>query len=119
METNTGNGGMTQAGCDVLYANVDVIQTVTPTTGQTVVMTNDNKNGTLILTPAGTLATLTITFPTDGNSRVGQIRRFASTSIITALTINGAVILNSIVAIAVNECFSYQKVSANTWVRLI
>lgn len=100
-------------------AIVPVVQNAAPTAGQTVVMTDDANDGTLVLTPAGVLATLTVTLPSEANSRIGQIRRLASRQAITALTLNGATtILNGATALLLNDCFSYQKVAANTWVRL-
>ena len=63
-----------------------VQQFAAPTTGQTVtVATGDSW---LVLTPAGTLATLTVTLPTDRTD--GEIVRVSSSQIITALTVSGA-----------------------------
>lgn len=63
-----------------------VQQFAVPTTGQTVtVATGDTW---LIVTPAGTLAALTITLPTDRTD--GEIVRVSCSQIITSLTVGGA-----------------------------
>lgn len=94
------------------------VQTATPTTGQTVQVTDDGLDTTLRLTPAGGLATLTVTLPTNANSRIGQIVRVTSSQAVAALTVNGATVLNAVAALVANECFGFQKLAANTWVRL-
>lgn len=63
---------------------VDAVQKVTPTTGQAVAAIAR----TLILTPAGTLATLTVNFPT--NPVDGQEFWIRSNQILTALTMVAA-----------------------------
>lgn len=45
-------------------------QTAAPLTGSTVVMTDDAFDRNLVLNPAGTLAVLTVTLPTEANSRL-------------------------------------------------
>lgn len=63
-----------------------VQQFAVPTTGQTVtVATGDSW---LIITPAGTLATLTISLPTDRTD--GEYVLINTTQTLTALTISGA-----------------------------
>lgn len=91
-------------------------QTVVPTDGQTVQMTNDNTSGTLWLTPSGSLSALTINFPSDANSDIGQYRRFACSKAITTLTLAGGTILNPTTTMNLNDCFCYEKVAANTWI---
>lgn len=93
-------------------------QTASPATGATVVMNANSIDGLLFLTPAGTLATLTVTLPTDGSSRLGQIRRLSSTQELTALTVNGATVLNSPTTLTANNTVGFQKVSAGTWMRI-
>ena len=63
-----------------------VQQFAAPTTGQTVTVTTGDT--WLLITPAGTLATLTVTLPTDRTD--GQIVRVISSQILTALTVGGA-----------------------------
>ncbi len=95
------------------------VQNASPTNGQTVVMIDDDKDRTLSLTPAGSLATLTVTFPSDANSRDGQIAIIASTHDITVLDVTpGVTVLGFVPSLSSNDAFAYQKTSANTWVRL-
>jgi hypothetical protein len=95
-----------------------VVQNAAPTTGATVVI-NDNASDTLlVLDPAGTLATLTVTLPSEANSRIKQVVRIASTRIITAITINGATtIIGAPVGLALGDNLAFQKIKANTWSR--
>lgn len=95
------------------------VQAASPTAGQTVVCTADSKHRTLWLTPAGTLATLTVTLPANATSALGQIQRIASNQIVTLLTIDGAAsILGVPTTIGIGETISLQKVAANTWVTI-
>lgn len=73
---------------------------------------------TIALTPAGTLATGTVVFPTDAHSRLGQRLTIVSTQIITALTVtstnltlNGA----AITALAANVPVTWEKTGAAIW----
>lgn len=71
-------------------------QNSAPVTGADVAV-NDNDNDThLILTPAGTLATLTITLPAKANLRDKQTVLVTSTQVLTALTVaaNGVSAVN-------------------------
>lgn len=116
---------MTQAMLD-LYSvvqqlntgNLRVVQPVTPISGQTVQMTDNSTDGTLFLTPAVTLATLTILFPSDANSVLGEIRFVGTTQGISSLTMGGANVLNVFTSMNANDCFGFQKVAANTWIFL-
>lgn len=109
---------MTAAAQAVAWEFVD---TVTPVTGDTVVMRDTNEDGVLRLTPAGLLATLTINFPSDANSRIGQIRRIAANKAISLLSLGqiggGFVVINGITSMVLGDEVSYQKVAANTWQR--
>ena len=93
---------------------------VVSTTGQTVVLTDTAKNNTLYITPAGTLAALTVTLPTNGNSNIGQTVTIFSTQIITSLTISGAgaTVQGNVTTLAANAFVSFRKVAANTWARV-
>lgn len=95
-------------------------QTASPTTGQTVVMNDNSIDGLLYLTPAGTLATLTVTLPTNANSRLGQTRRLSTTQDLTALTVNvaGGTVVNSPTTLLANSTVAFQKVATNTWMRI-
>lgn len=96
------------------------VQTVTPTTGQTVSMTDNAVDNTLYLTPAGTLAALTVNLPSNANSRIGQVERIFTTQQITALTVaNATTILGNPTTLNVNESVSFQKMAANTWAAVV
>jgi hypothetical protein len=100
-----------------LVSNFDANQSASPTTGQTVTLTNSNLDGSAAITPAGTLAALTITLPTEGSSRINQARDIWISQAITALTINGAVtIVGNITASVANVWITAKKVAANTWI---
>jgi hypothetical protein len=86
-----------------------------PTTGFSIQVANGVT--ALLLNPAGTLASGTITFPTTPID--GQTLRIASSQIITALTLSapaGQTILGPITTIAANGHASWQYVAAiQTW----
>lgn len=67
-------------------------QIVTPLTGTTVVVSSDS--AVLIVKPAGTIAALTITMPT--NPVDGQLVVLTFTDAVTSLTINGGTVLNAL-----------------------
>lgn len=101
-------------------AGVPLIISSTPTTGQTVNFANSPVDQTIYATPAGTLASLTLTLPSDATSQPGQICRFFTSQALTVLTVNGAVtIRNAPVSSVINDCCTFQKVAANTWIRLL
>lgn len=95
-----------------------VLQTVTPTNGQTVQMLDNGVDGTLFLTPAAPLATLTINFPPapPANSRLLQVRFIATTQSIATLTLTGATIMGSITSMNSNDCFFFQQVTPGGWI---
>lgn len=95
-----------------------------PTTGGTVAV---NANTTsVILDPAGTLATLTVTLPAATALTDGQRLRLASSQTITALTItagSGTTIAQNPTALTVSTTGSYgyefvYVASATKWIRL-
>lgn len=112
--------GITQSQLDsALTAARIQTQTATPTTGQTVVITDDSSDRLVVINPAGSLATLTITLPSEANSRVGQKIEIAFTQPIIALTIGGAVtIRNTLTAALLGDSRVFRKVAANTWHRV-
>lgn len=98
---------------------IEVIQNATPLTGATVVMADNDNDGTLVVTPAGTIAALTVTLPTEAASRIGQIERIVTSHIITSLTVNGATTIGgNVTTLAANAFVTFQKVAANTWRRI-
>lgn len=93
-----------------------VIQTEIPSAGQTVQMLDNKLDGTLLLKPAGALASLTIAFPTVANSKLGQIRFIATTQNITSLTLTGMTLLGSVMSMNANDCFAFQQVEPGVWI---
>jgi TRAP-type C4-dicarboxylate transport system substrate-binding protein len=99
----------------------DTVQAVTPLTGATVTAAITGVNETAYITPAGTIAALTYVFPSDSNSRIGQVLRAVSTQTVTALTVSSAgltLLGTAVTALVANTPVSFQKVAASTWLRL-
>lgn len=95
------------------------VQPASPTTGATVAMTGGSADSMLVLTPAGTLATLTVTLPDNATSQVGDIARIGSTKSVTLLTINGAsTIIGNITALITNQVVAFKKTADNTWMAI-
>lgn len=89
---------------------------VVPTTGTTIQYPNATSE--YVLNPAGTLAALTVAFPT--NPTDGQNIIVTATQTITALTLTTIVgtILNAPTTIAAGQSFEYKYLSTQTlWVR--
>ena len=97
-------------------------QAVTPTTGFSIAVQQVSSNTWLLLTPAGTLATGTITLPLNSVTPDGQELLVTSTQVITALSVslNGAAAANGFpTTLAANGSFRmrfYQP--ANSWYRV-
>lgn len=109
--------GMTQGAADALYPPKNTTQKVVPTTGQTVTFANNSIDQTIYLAPAGVLATLTVTLPSDATSRLGQRVTFCTSQNITLLTLNGAsTIMNTVSSLTSSDCFTFQKIDTNTWI---
>lgn len=102
------------------FINIDVRlvpakQYATPTTGSTVTVNNTGYIN-LMLNPAGTLATLTVTLP--GSPTDGDKVTVASSQIVTGLTMNGGTIIGALTTMAVGAFASYVYVSdATSWFR--
>jgi len=95
-------------------------QSAAPTTGQNVAMTDNDKNGILYLNAAGPLAALTVTLPSNANSKIGQERLIASSKAVTLLTVTnpsgGTVIAPTSLTIGSNIVM--RKVADNTWMQV-
>jgi hypothetical protein len=101
------------------------VQDSSPTTGQTVTVSAVKASSMNYITPAGTLAALTLALPSSVNAQRGMICRFFITQIITSLTVNttggGTIIGTAPDTSAVNSSFAYECVStagAGTWVMI-
>lgn len=120
MSSIEAGGSATAAGITTLgFTLAPRVVSSSPTAGATVVMTADDRDEVQDFTPAGTLATLTVTLPANATSRLGQISRVNSTQTITALTVNGAAtIRNNPSTLTANNSVAFQKVASDTWQRL-
>lgn len=91
------------------------VQYSAPTTGGTVTI-NSNGNVKLLLNPAGTLATLTVTFP--GSPSDGDMIQMGCTQIVTALTMNGGTIVGALASFAVGGSGTWVFSSTSgTWIK--
>lgn len=91
-------------------------QTVIPLTGDTVRMSDDASSGVIWINPATNLSTLTLNFPSDANSVLGQTRLIASSKNVTTLTLANATVLNTTTVLNGNDCFTYMKIATGTWI---
>ena len=107
------------AGNPFTPATAPDVQKVAPASGATVQMTDTALNGTLLVAPAAALASLTVALPTEVNSRLGQIRRIATTKAISTLTVTGATILNTVGSLSAGDCVQFLKIDTNTWTRIV
>lgn len=93
--------------------------TASPTTGQTVSANANSLDQQIYLTPAGTLAALTVLMPADAVSAIGQQVQITTTQTITALTLGqtggGATIVGNVTTLAANATIILTKQAANTW----
>lgn len=93
-------------------------QSASPLTGTVVQVATMNKGIDLLLTPAGALAALTVTLPSEANSFTGQRISIGTLQTITALTINGATtIYNAPTSMATGDFFVLKKVAPNIWAK--
>ena len=102
-----------------IYASADPLtQTNVPVTGASLAIRDDGTSTWLLLLPAGTLATLTLTLPALANATDGQTINFTSSQTITALTLaaNGATIVGGPTTMGATSPFTlkYDKASL-TW----
>lgn len=90
----------------------------TPLTGTTIVLLSTKAAvSNILLVPAGTIASLTVTLP--ASSYDGQVFNFATKTVITALTINGGQASGAPTSATANGFFSLVYSSADsTWYRI-
>lgn len=93
------------------------MQTAAPANASTTVCTDTNDTAHLVLTPAGTIATATITLPTNANSSIGQRVTISTTQEITAMTVSGAglTVVPATLTMPANSAVTYQKVASGVW----
>lgn len=98
-----------------------ITQYSAPLTGATVTITDTGDSIWLILTPAGTIATLTLTFPAVANVPDKAEILMNTTNTVTALTLsaNGASIVGAITTLAANSYARYRyDLVMQTWYRV-
>ena len=99
----------------------DNVNASTPTTGTTLTANPDRQNDVQYIAPAGTIAALTYVFPSDANSRIGQVIQLYSTQTVTALTITSTsltLVGTALSAMTAHTLYSWKKVAAATWMRI-
>lgn len=107
------------AGTTAAQAYLMQQQNSTPADGATVSLTSDDKDRTLNLTPAGALTSLTINFPADVSSRIGQSVCITTTQPVTTVTLGaGPTVTGFVGSLSANDFHCYQKRAANTWIRV-
>ena len=81
----------------------------------------DGIDETVFLNHATTAATATFVFPSNANSVTGQILRLFARSAVTALTVTSTGLTlhgTALTALTADQSVAWQKVAANTWIRL-
>lgn len=87
--------------------------------GGTYQIVPSSSNTTLVINEGPDVNTLTILFPPDDISRVGQIVRLASLISVSSLTLAGTNIMNTVEQLQPNDCVGYQKIEETGWVRIV
>lgn len=100
-------------------AAANTTMNLSPATGASIAFNNTSIDQTMFLTPAGTLATLTVSLPSNATSRLGQSVFIATTQTITALTVNGATtIINNPTTLASGAAVELRKMADNLWMQI-
>jgi hypothetical protein len=100
---------------------VPIITPVSPLTGATVNMNTQSRNETIDITPAGTIAALTVVFPANAASALGQIERIVSSQTVTTLTVtanSNTINGTAVTTMVAGTVYGWQKVAASTWNRI-
>jgi hypothetical protein len=111
---STVNNHLTLLGAPVIE------QTVTPTTGFNQAFEWGAQDQLLYFTPSGTLATGTVTFPSDSQTRIGQRMTIATTQTITTLTVSvpSGTVYGYTAGTLNAGSISFLKIAANVWTKL-
>lgn len=101
------------------FENTKIVFEEYPITGEVVNFEDSGYSQHLQLEPAGTLATITLTLPSDTNSLIGQEVVVFTTAELTAITWAGAVtIVGAPTTLSANTYARMAKVGADKWVRV-
>ncbi len=89
--------------------------------GATITARPDGLDETTYLDHGSTAATAEFVFPSNSNSVTGQIIRLFARSEVTALTVTSTGLTlrgAALTALTASQSVAWQKVAANTWIRL-
>jgi hypothetical protein len=95
-----------------------VTQLASPSTGATVSMTNDSRDGTYAASLSGPLDALTVNLPGAVNSILGQRRTFTTTHAIKAITFastGGTFGGTAVASLAAGESVTFEKINSTVW----
>lgn len=103
-----------------LYAPLYIVTRIVPTTGQTRTWNTLGKDELITLKHTGTIAAQTFVWPTDANSRIGQVLRIQSKAAVTTLThtLNGNTLDLTVTTIPAAGNLAWMKSAANEWTRI-
>ena len=108
------------------YNTTRLVQLESPSSGDTVIVDINSDDVLLLMTPSSTLATLTLNFPDDNHSILGEHVEIWSSHEITSLTCQGnplgsptvPTILDAPNTILANGYVSFIRVGAGLWTGL-
>jgi hypothetical protein len=101
--------------------NRPTISVYTPAAGATITASPNGLDETVYLDHGSTIATMTFIFPSNANSVTGQTLRIFARSIITTLTVTATGLTlrgAALTTLAASGTAAWQKVAANTWIRI-
>jgi hypothetical protein len=101
--------------------NRPTVSVYTPAAGASISASANGLDETVFLDHVSTIATMTFVFPTNSNSVTGQTLRIFSRSIVTTLTVSSTGLTlhgAALSTLAANGTAAWQKVAANTWIRI-
>jgi hypothetical protein len=101
--------------------NRPTVSVYTPAAGGTVTASPNGLDETVYLDHGSTIASMTFVFPSNSNSVTGQTLRIFARSAVTALTVSSSGLTlrgTAVTALTANQCPEWQKVAANTWIRI-
>lgn len=101
--------------------NRPTVSSYTSVAGATITARPDGLDETVFLNHGSTAAAATFVFPSNSNSVTGQILRLFARSAVTALTVTSSGLTlhgTALTALTANQSVAWQKVAANTWIRL-
>jgi len=102
--------------------NRPTVSVYTPAAGATITASPNGLDETVYLDhTTNPIATMTFVFSSNSNSVTGQILRLFARSAVTALTVTSAGLTlrgAALTALTASQSVAWQKVAANTWIRL-